>query len=94
LTEIEISRLIDARNSLFDSKKGWNNGITAGGDLVAVLLGNAKVNAKVRAKLGFSTGSGCYSLWIVEQDAYRSWYHLSVEDQSNPREPKFYRFEW
>jgi hypothetical protein len=94
LTEIEIARLIEARNQSFEPRKREGTAASAGNDVVTTLLAAAKVDSKARATVGFATTSSCYSLWTIAQDRERSWYQLSVIDQANPRQPVVSSFEW
>jgi len=103
LSSIETSRLIDARNAAFApqarARKSMllgvgNNAVTANADAVTNLLAEARVDPKVRRTIAFTSISTCFSLWVVTQDAQRTWYRFYVTDDSNPRNPRVDAFAW
>lgn len=106
MSNLEIGRLIDARNAGFAprTKKaplaaGIRPGAVAGNgtanlDAAARLLAEARVDPKVRRVVAVTSTSTCFSLWVVSRDGRRAWYRLYVSDASNPKEPHVDAFAW
>jgi hypothetical protein len=106
LTDLEIDRMIEARNKALAAGGGEGRTHPAvatpsgppppppDADLVTRLLFNAKVSPKHRAKLALTTVSTCHSLWLVVHDRQRSWHHLFVADDTSSLQPRIECFEW
>jgi len=99
MTNIEAGRLIEVRNAAFESRtrpKLMTAGNTPapGLDAASALLAQAKVDPKVRQKVGFTAKSTCFSLWIVTQDTRRTWYRLYVIDDYDTKQARVESFAW
>jgi hypothetical protein len=92
-TDLDISRLIEARRAMFGPDAA-PAAPTPGGqplDPVARLLQTAQIRS---GGAGITLDSTCHSLWIVTRNERRQWYDLAVEDRSDPNEPRTWTFSW
>ena len=99
MTNIEAGRLIDARNAAFETRTRPRlmTGASApapGLDAASTLLTQAHVDPKVRRTVGFTAKSTCFSLWVVTQDARRTWYRLYVIDDYDTKQARVESFAW
>ena len=99
LTNLEIGRLLEARNKAFGPRQEKTPGLTGAAgkpnlDAVSGLLAQAKIDPKVRVTVGFVSSSTCYSLWIVTEEHQRAEYRFYVSDDSSPRIPRMESFVW
>jgi hypothetical protein len=101
MSGVEVGRLIAARNAAFEPRTrarltmpGANGAAQPGVDAVTALLTQAHADPKVRRTIGFTAKSTCFSLWVVTQDARRTWYRLYVMDNSDTKQPRVESFAW
>jgi hypothetical protein len=99
MTNIEAGRLIEVRNAAFETRirpklMTGGNAPAPGLDAASTLLTQAKVDPKVRLKVGFTAKSTCFSLWVVTQDARRTWYRLYVIDDYDTKQARMESFAW
>jgi hypothetical protein len=102
LTRVEINRLIDARDEIFQGRRIDNPPAdapegqprTAGERLRALMHETAAQSVKNRGNLGLVETSACHSVWVITRGPRREWYDLAVLDSSNPDRPVTYTFSW
>jgi hypothetical protein len=95
LTRIDVERLIEARNNMYDPRpKIGSPAMTPGAaEPVFRLMGEAQLSGD-KTNLHLMLGSRCHSLWIIVRDGRREWYSLVVSDQSDPNEPRVETLVW
>ncbi|HEY7115772.1 MAG TPA: hypothetical protein VH475_04245 [Tepidisphaeraceae bacterium] len=95
LTGVEISRLIDARNKLFERKGNESSFDTPAADNLQDAMNKAMSQSiRNRGNLGLAERSTCHSLWIVTRTGRRDEYDLFVLDQANVNRPQVWAFSW
>jgi len=98
LTQIEISRLIGARDAVLKipitSHLGNTADAPANTDAIGALLSQAHIDAAKRNKIALTSRSACHSLWIITADSRRQWYSLTVSDESNSTRPVASSIVW
>jgi hypothetical protein len=95
LSTIDVNRLIEARNKLFEKRTG----VTISEQSPAERLKEAMTRAsgesiKNNGNLALIDGSNCYSLWVVSRNGRRDGYDLFVSDETDERRPVVWAFSW
>jgi len=93
LTQLDIRRLIEARDTLFSKNPPPPSATPLPADSIRRLLAQAQI-APNKANLHLTTTSKSHSLWIIVRDSRRQWYSLAVLDQSDQDHPRSYSFLW
>ncbi|HEX4793467.1 MAG TPA: hypothetical protein VH370_06730 [Humisphaera sp.] len=99
LTQLDVSRLIDARNAAWDVRSkllptGGQTSVNSSADAVTRLLSAAKISPGIRARVAMTDRSTCHSLWIIVKDRQRRWYQFMVLDESNVLHARTEAFFW
>lgn len=89
----EISRLIAARDALFNSSNE-RPGLSPGDNLHDQMIKTVGASLAARGNLGLAQVSTCHSLWIITRTARRDSYDLFVLDQTNPRRAVTWSYSW
>jgi len=93
LTQLDIRRLIEARNALYSKNPSPPSATPLPADPIRRLLTLAQI-APNKSNLHLATGSKSHSLWIIVRDPARQWYSLAVLDRSDEGHPRSYSFAW
>ncbi len=93
LTQLDIRRLIEARDALYQKNPPPPSATPLPTDPIRRLLTHAQI-APNKANLHLTTTSKSHSLWIIVRDPARQWYSLAVLDQSEDDHPRSYSFLW
>jgi hypothetical protein len=94
LTQLDIRRLIEARDALYSKKPPPAPTATPlPADPVRRLIAQAQIPPS-KASLHLTTSSKSHSLWIIVRDPRRQWYSLAVLDQSDPDHPRSWSHVW
>jgi len=94
LTQLDIRRLIEARNSLYSKNPPPPPSATPlPADPIRRPLTLAQLPPN-KSNLHLTTTSKSHSLWIIVRDPTRQWYSLAVLDQSDADHPRSYSYLW
>ena len=93
LTQLDIRRLIEARDALYNKNPQATSGQPLPADPIRRLLLGAQIPPN-KSNLHLTVGSKSHSLWIIVRDPHRQWYSLAVLDQSDKDHPKSYSSLW
>lgn len=103
LTNVEISRLLEARDrelnpqarKLLLPRDGAANATNLEAlDDASRLLAKARIQVRDRARLPLVGKSSCHSLWIIIHEPGRSWFELTVHDESDAQRPRTDAYVW
>ncbi|MDB5290920.1 MAG: hypothetical protein JWL69_2161 [Phycisphaerales bacterium] len=104
LSDMQISRLIRARDETFQNKNATSRMSITGSparplsiptDPLQRILGSAGLNpSAVSLAVPLTLSSKCHSLWVVSHDARRDSYYLTVLDETDPEHPRNFSFLW
>jgi hypothetical protein len=99
LTNLEIGRLLEARNKAFGPRQEKPLGPRGTApqpnlDAVSGLVAQARIDPKARVNVALVSSSTCYSLWIITQERQHAEYRLCVSDDSNAQFPRIESFVW
>lgn len=95
LTQIDVQRLIEARNKLYQPNARPDSPAATPGfdDPIRRLLSQAAI-APNKSNLNLRLGSACHSLWIIVRDGRREWYSFAVLDETDAARPRSESFVW
>jgi hypothetical protein len=95
VTQVEINRLIEARERLFHERRvETREGQPPGEQFGALLQATASESVKNKGNLGLVETSACHSLWVVTRNGRREWYDLAVLDRTNRQRPVTFSQSW
>jgi hypothetical protein len=102
LTQVEINRLIDTRDALFQprpltlppSEASPGQPRSPAERFGALLQSTASESLKNKGNLALVEMSSCHSLWIITRSSHREWYDLAVLDRTNPQRPVTFSQSW
>ena len=93
LTQLDVRRLIEARDAIYTKTAPPPSATPLPADPVRRLLTIAQIPPN-KTNLHLTTTSKSHSLWIIVRDPRRQWYSLAVLDQSDSDHPKSYSHVW
>jgi hypothetical protein len=93
LTQLDIRRLIETRDTLYSKNPPPPSAQPLPADPIRRLLAQAQIPPN-KANLHLTTTSKSHSLWIIVRDPRRQWYSLEVLDQTDSDHPRSYSFVW
>ncbi len=93
LTQLDIRRLIEARDALYSKSAPAPSATPLPADPIRRLLSQAQI-APSKSNLHLTTTSKSHSLWIIVRDQHRQWYSLTVRDESDERHLRSFTFYW
>jgi len=93
LTQLDIRRLIEARDALYSKNPPPPSATPLPADPIRRLLIQAQI-PPTKSNLHLTTSSKSHSLWIIVRDPRRQWYSLAVLDRSDEDHPRSYSFAW
>jgi hypothetical protein len=95
LTRIDVERLIEARNKMYDPRPRLNSAVATPGSAEPIrrLMEEAQLSAE-KSNLHLVLGSKCHSLWIIVRDGRREWYSLAVSDETDSSETRVETLVW
>jgi hypothetical protein len=95
LTTVDVNRLIEARNKLFEKRTTLTTSDqTPAEKLKEAMTKAAGESLKNQGNLALVEGSNCYSLWVVSRNGRRDGYDLFVSDETDDRRPIVWSFSW
>jgi len=104
MSNLDISRVIDARGAIFKDAKSPGLALPSQplsqsqpraaltADPIRRLLAQGNIQPTAASRMTLS--SSCHSLWIIAQSPGRQWYHFAVLDESNRDQPRLYTMRW
>jgi hypothetical protein len=92
LTKVEVNRVIDARDKLYESRIG--GGGEALDAFTKAVEAAAGESAKNRGNLGLVNSSRVFSVWVIARNKQREWYDWFVLDKTNERRPVKHSMSW
>jgi hypothetical protein len=95
LTMVEINRLVEARDKLFDRRASEGSFDQSPADQLQQLMTRAAGESlKNKGNLALSETSSCHSLWVISRNGRRDGYDLFVSDEANAKRPSIWAFSW
>ncbi len=95
LTIVEINRLVEARDKLFERRVAEGSFDQSPADQLRELMTKAAGQSlKNKGNLAPSETSSCHSLWVISRDGRRDGYDVFVSDEANPKRPAIWSFSW
>jgi hypothetical protein len=92
---VEISRLIEARDKLFERRAAEGGFDQSPADRLRELMTQAAGESlKNKGNLGLAESSTCHSLWVVSRNGRRDGYDLFVSDEADAKRPVVWSFSW
>ena len=92
---VEISRLIEARDKLFEQRAAEGGFDQSPADRLRELLTQtAGESLKNKENLGLAENSTCHSLWVISRNGRRDGYDLFVSDEADAKRPIGWSFSW
>jgi hypothetical protein len=92
----EVAQLLQLRQDRFRGVRGPSApvpGADSSADRVGKLFSQSSGPGSGSAG-GLTTGSSCFSLWVIVRDGRRSWEHFAVRDESDPQRAQTRTFVW
>ena len=93
LTQLDIRRLIDARDAIYSKSPPPPSATPLPADPIRRLLAAAQITPN-KTNLHLTMTSKSHSLWIIVRDPRRQWYSLAVLDQGDQDRPRSSSFSW
>ena len=95
LTAVEINRLVEARDKLFDRRGSESSFDQSPADRLQELMTKAAGESlKSKGNLGLTETSSCHSLWVISRNGRRDGYDLFVSDEADAKRPAIWSFSW
>jgi hypothetical protein len=92
---VEISRLIEARDKLFERRAAEGAFDQSPADRLRELMTRtAGESLKNKGNLGLTESSTCHSLWVISRNGRRDGYDLFVSDDADAKRPVVWSFSW
>jgi hypothetical protein len=91
---VEISRLIEARDKLFERRTEGAFDQSPADRLGELMTQTASESLKNKGNLGLSENSTCHSLWVISRNGRRDGYDLFVCDEADAKRPVVWSFSW
>ncbi|MDB5324245.1 MAG: hypothetical protein JWN40_5876 [Phycisphaerales bacterium] len=95
LTAVEINRLVEARDKLFDRRASEGSFDQSPADRLQELMTKAAGESlKNKGNFALSETSSCHSLWVISRNGRRDGYDLFVSDEADAKRPAIWSFSW
>jgi hypothetical protein len=95
ISGVEIGRLIEARDKLFERRAAEGGFDQSPADRLRELMTRtAGESLKNKGNLGLAENSTCHSLWVISRDGRRDGYDLFVSDEADAKQPVVWSFSW
>ena len=94
LSGVEIGRLIEARDKLFEKRPVSSFAQSPVEALKELIVKSIGESLKNKGNLGLVEGSSCHSMWIISRTGRRDGYDLFVMDQANATRPVVWAYSW
>jgi len=91
---VEVNRLIEARDKLFERRTEGAFDQSPADRLRELMTQAAGESLKNKGNLGLAESSTCHSLWVVSRNGRRDGYDLFVSDEADAKRPAVWSFSW